>query len=108
MDYYIRGNEKRADEIKAAYKRLWVDTNHYGVADDYYLYYSLNGLLYFEVFSNALLNVFKSHPGYKELELSAKPMFKAGDWIVGDGDIFKITRISTIITLIPLCLRMKL
>jgi hypothetical protein len=41
--------------------------------------------LYFEDFSNALLNVFKTNPGYQKLPLSVKHKFKVHDWVV-DGD----------------------
>ena len=81
MDYYIQGDAARAEEIKAAFERLGIDTNNYGIGNDCYIYYSSNGLLYFDDFSDTLLNVFKSHPGYTELPLPVKPMFKAGDWI---------------------------
>ena len=82
MDYYIQGNKEKAAEIKAAFEKLKIDISCYSMAHDEYLYYSSDGLLYFERFSNTLLNIFKSHPGYKELELSVKPKFKVGKWVV--------------------------
>jgi hypothetical protein len=92
MDYYIRGNAARAKEIKAAFEAKGINTASRNCSTDEYLYYTYNGLLYLEKFYDALLNVFKSNPGYKELELPAKPMFKVGDWIVGNEGIFKITQ----------------
>ncbi|MEE3385197.1 MAG: hypothetical protein VZR36_08965 [Prevotella sp.] len=94
MEYYIQGNEERAEEIKAAFEAKGVDTASNSFTNNYYLYYSSNGLVYIEEFYDSLLNVFKSNPHYKELELelTVKPMFKVGDWIVGNEGILKITQ----------------
>jgi hypothetical protein len=86
MDYYKQGDAANADQIKAAFKAKGIDTRGYEVNSDYNLYYSSNGLLYFENFSNALLNVFKTNPGYKELELPVGREFKVGDWLAGIDD----------------------
>ena len=82
MNYYIQGDPARAEEIKAEFKRLGIDTTAINVGDEDFIYFSSNGLLYFEEFSNALLKIFKTHPGYKELELPVKPKFNDGDVLV--------------------------
>jgi len=80
-EYYIQGDPARAEEIKAEFKRLGIDTTAIDVGDEDFIYFSSNGLLYFEEFSNTLLKLFKTHPGYKELELPVEPKFNAGDWL---------------------------
>lgn len=96
-EYYIQGDPARAEEIKAAFKAKGIDTASFGLNHDEFLYYSSNGLLYFEDFSNVLLNVFKTNPGYTELPLSVEHDFKVGDWIVrGEGFVYEPSLITEI------------
>ena len=93
-EYYIQGNPARAEEIKAEFKRLGIDTTAINVDDEDFLYFSSNGLLYFEEFSNTLLKIFKTHPGYTELPLPVEPKFNVGDWIANDycaGKVIALT-----------------
>jgi len=96
MNYYIQGNKKRADEIRAAFEKLGIDTTAINVGDEDFLYFSSNGLLHFEEFSNTLLNIFKTHPDYQELELPVQPKFKAEDRIVSKSEKSTIYRIITL------------
>ena len=73
MNYYKQGDAANAEQIKAAFEAKGIDTTAINVADEDFLYFSSNGLLYFEEFSNTLLKIFKTHPDYKELELSNEP-----------------------------------
>ena len=84
-EYYIQGNPARAEEIKAAFEAKGIDTTCHSVTHDDYLYYSSDGFLYFEEFSNTLLNIFKTHPDYKELELPVEHKFKVHEWVVDNG-----------------------
>lgn len=94
-EYYIQGNPARAEQIKAAFKAKGIDTTAINVGDEDFLYFSFNGLLYFGEFSNTLLKIFKTHPDYKELELSVEPKLKVGDWIVqnDNGTVSQITKV---------------
>lgn len=67
-EYYIQGDPYRAEEIKAAFEAKGIDTTGIRVGDEDFLYFSSNGLLYFEEFSNTLLKIFRTHPDYTELE----------------------------------------
>lgn len=68
-EYYIQGDPARAEEIKAAFEAKGIDTTAINVGDEDFLYFSSNGLLYFEEFSNTWLKIFKTHQDYTELEL---------------------------------------
>lgn len=96
-EYYIQGDPARAEEIKAAFEAKGIDTTAINVGDEDWLYFSSNGLLYFEEFSNTLLNIFKTHPDYAELPLPAMPEFDVGDWIVrGSGFVYEPSLITEI------------
>ena len=101
MNYYIQGSPVRANEIKETFERLGIDTTAMDVGDEDFIYFSSNGLLYFEEFSNTLLNIFNTHPDYTELPLSVNPNFKVGDWVARkDGDTFYGGNYAEQITLI--------
>ena len=82
MEYYIQGSRERAEEIKAAFEAKGIDTTAINVGDEDFIYFSSNGLLYFEEFSNTLLKIFKTHPYYEELELPVVSKYKDGDILV--------------------------
>ena len=89
MNYYIQGNAAKADKIKAAFERNGIDTSansNYGISNLFY--YSYNGEV--AVTQNrSIINIIKTHPDYKELELQVEPKFNVGDWIVYEnGDTF--------------------
>ena len=97
MNYYIQGNKEKADQIKSAFEKLGYDVTGFDVCNDNILFFTYKLQTGGQVLSTTNANLYtadiiKTHPGYKELELQAKPMFKVGDWIVGNEGIFKITQ----------------
>jgi hypothetical protein len=68
MNYYIQGSSARAKEIKAAFEAKGC-VMHTGIQCDLsdMIYYSLNGKVGSIKLRN--LDLFKTHPDYKELEL---------------------------------------
>ena len=68
MNYYIQGNIKKADQIRAAFEAKGC-VMHIGIQCDLsdMIYYSLNGKVGSIKLRN--LDLFKTHPNYKELEL---------------------------------------
>ena len=86
MNYYIQGNPKKADKIKAAFEAkgfecAWEDE----LGDVQYINVSVrkDGCAYVDPIMGGLhlLDILKTHPGYKELELPIEPCFKVGDKI---------------------------
>ena len=74
MNYYIQGDAAKAEEIKAAFEELGYDTKHYTFDNDNLLFYTINGdyipFLDGRIMREAILiNIIKTHPDYKELEL---------------------------------------
>ena len=69
MNYYIQGDAANADKIKAAFERNGIDTSansNYGISNLFY--FSCNGEV--AVTQNgSIINLIKTHPGYKELKL---------------------------------------
>ena len=82
MNYYIQGDAANADKIKAAFERNGIDTSansNYGISNLFY--FSCNGEV--AVTQNgSIINLIKTHPDYKELELPIKPKFNDGDVLV--------------------------
>ena len=68
MNYYIQGNKEKADQIKAAFEAKGC-VMHTGIQCDLsdMIYFSLNGKVGSMKLRN--LDLFKTHPNYKELEL---------------------------------------
>ena len=88
MKYYIQGNAAKADQIKAAFEKLgyrsfFGDT---GCNQEDMIYFSLGESVRSIKARN--LELFKTHPDYKELELPVEPKFKVGDWIACNADSF--------------------
>ena len=83
MNYYIRGNKEKADQIKAAFEKLGVasNANRYNYKNDYVLYFSAGGMMHMIDPNGSWANIIKTHPDYKELELPVEPCFKVGDKI---------------------------
>ena len=90
MNYYIQGNKEKAEEIKAAFERNGIDTSansNYGISNLFY--FSCNGEV--AVTQNrSIINIIKTHPDYKELELPVQPKFKVGDTIQYKDNTYKI------------------
>jgi len=91
MNYYIQGNEDKADKIKAAFEKLGYDTSGHLFNAKSVLYFTLNGEIRATT-CNCTPAIIKTHPDYKELELPIKPKFEVEDWIVGNEGVFKITQ----------------
>ena len=93
MDYYIRGNKEKADQIKAAFEKLGVasNANRYNYKNDYVLYFSAGGIMHMIDANGSWANIIKTHPDYQELELPVEPKFKKGDWIACDADSFTLS-----------------
>ena len=88
MNYYIQGCAAKADKIRAAFEKLGYDVTGFDMCNDNILFftYELEGGGKVISTTNAHLytaNIIKTHPDYKELELSVE--FKNGD-IIGFND----------------------
>ena len=94
MNYYIQGCAAKADKIKAAFERNGIDTSansSYGISNLFY--YSYNGEV--AVTQNrSVINIIKTHPDYKELELHIEPKFKVGDDIKTGNTIETIAEVG--------------
>ena len=69
MNYYIQGNEEKADQIKAAFEKKGIDVLNFGFADKAAVYFSIGGCVQCVPYSINIMNILHSHPDYKELEL---------------------------------------
>ena len=69
MNYYIKGNAAKAEQIRAAFEANGIDTSansNYGISNLFY--FSCNGEV--AVTQNrSIINIIKTHPDYKELKL---------------------------------------
>ena len=95
MNYYIQGSPDRAEEIKAAFKKLGYNTGNLEFTSSL-LYYTIEGKVEL-MCPKSLQNLIKTHPDYKELELPIESCFKAGDWVVFNNNhnsIYQISKIS--------------
>jgi hypothetical protein len=81
MNYYIQGDKEKADQIRAAFEAKGC-VMHTGIQCDLsdMVYFSLNGKVGCMKLRN--LDLFKTHPDYKELELPVEPKFNDGDVLV--------------------------
>ena len=93
MNYYIQGNEDKADKIKAAFEKLWYDTSRHLFNAKSVLYFTLDGGIRATT-CNCTPAIIKTHPDYKELELPIEPCFKVGDEI--EATIYGVKRRVTI------------
>ena len=82
MEYYIQGNAAKAEQIKAAFEKLGYDTTGWEFNVESGFYYTTERKRINIACSNFLINLIKTHPDYKELELTSNPKFKVGDWVV--------------------------
>lgn len=81
MNYYIQGNAANADKIRAAFEKLSYDTTGWKFDVEGGFFYTHDGKIDLAC-GKFLINLIKTHPDYKELELPVEPKFKVGDWIV--------------------------
>ena len=82
MNYYIKGDPTRAEEIKAAFEKLGCKNIHdFKFKNEYHLYFSCNGEVNNCGNNGCIASIIKTHPDYKELELPIEPCFKVGDKI---------------------------
>ena len=100
MNYYVKGDAAKAQQIKAAFERLGIDVLDFGFADKTVVYCSIGGACVQSLpYSINLMHILYSHPGYKELPV--QPDFKVGDWVVRkDGETFYGGNYAEQITLI--------
>ena len=84
MDYYIRGNKEKADQIKAAFEKLGVasNVNGYNYKNNCVLYFSAGGMMHMIDTNSSWANIIKTHPDYKELELP-KPHYNIKNFYAG-------------------------
>lgn len=90
MNYYIQGDAANADKIKAAFEKLGCDTTGWKFNVEGGFYYTHDGRIDLAC-GNFLINLIKTHPDYKELELPVEPKFKKWDWIACDADSFTLS-----------------
>ena len=82
MNYYIKGNKDKADQIKAAFEKKGIDVLDFGYADKAAVYFSIGGCVQCVPYSINIMNILHSHPDYKELELP-KPHYDIVNFYVG-------------------------
>jgi len=86
MDYYKQGDPANADKIKAAFEKLGYDISWPGGCanpDVINIGVERNGAKYvIAETAEYIKDIIKTHPDYKELELTSEPMFKDGDVLV--------------------------
>ena len=97
MEYYIQGNADNADKIKAAFEKLGYETrvNGWNFNSDCGVYFTNEADKSVDYTSiETFVNLIKTHPDYKELELPVQPKFKVGDNIKTGNQIDTIAEID--------------
>ena len=67
MNYYIQGNEEKADQIKAAFEKLGYNSR--GLDFSCGFFYTVERDVHYIVNYDCIVNIIKTHPDYKELKL---------------------------------------
>lgn len=80
-NYYIQGNEEKADQIKAAFEKLGYDTSGHLFNAKSVLYFTLDGEIRATT-CNCTPAIIKTHPDYKELPLP-KPHYDIKNFHAG-------------------------
>ena len=95
MEYYKQGDAANADKIKAAFARLGYDTSGWIYNSDRGVYFTnkFNKSVDF-TYNELFVTLIKTHPNYKELELTSEPKFKVGDWITNGLCTIQISSIG--------------
>ena len=88
MNYYIQGNKEKADQIKAAFENKGMsDLSGYNFGNKHALFYTYDcggSKVLATVCANLhVADIIKTHPDYKELELSVKPHYDINNFHVG-------------------------
>ena len=91
MGYYIEGDAARAEEIKAAFKKLGYNSRGFDFSCGFF--YTVERDVHYCCLFDCIANLIKNHPDYKELKLPVEPKFKAEDRIVSKSDKSTIYRI---------------
>ena len=97
MNYYIQGSPARAEEIKAAFEKLGYNTrvNGWNFNSDCGVYFTNEADKSVDYTSiETFVNLIKTHPDYKELELPIEPCFKVGDEIKTGNTIETIAEVD--------------
>jgi len=91
MNYYIQGSPARAEEIKAAFEKLGYNSRRLNFSDGFF--YTVERDVHYCVY-DYMVNIIKTHPDYKELELPVEPKFKVGDEIKTGNTIETIAEVD--------------
>jgi len=98
MNYYIKGNKGKADQIKAAFDELGISADGYDFSskDVLYFTYEVKGETYMmsTMLDTGLDKIILTHPDYKELELPTKPKFKVGDVVKTGNTIDTVAEVD--------------
>ena len=94
MNYYIQGDPAKADKIKAVFEKLGYEPYCWTFETEFYFTVDCTKTVQILSSSSKLINIIKTHPDYKELELPVEPCFKVGDKI--EATIYGIKRRVTI------------
>lgn len=97
MEYYILGNEEKADQIRAAFERKGYSDNYWNFSSG--LYYTMDGSIHITSIGSipyTLIMRLKEHGEYVELELPIKPKFKVGNRIyrIGCWDVYDVCDVN--------------
>jgi len=98
MNYYIRGNKEKADQIKAAFEKKGVNVGCYNFDREDVLFFTFEakGETYMmsSLLGTGLDNIILTHPDYQELELPVQPKFNVGDDIKTGNTIDTVAEVD--------------
>jgi hypothetical protein len=94
MNYYIQGDAANADKIKAAFEKLGYEPYCWTFETEFYFTVDCTKTVQIVSSSSKLINIIKTHPDYKELELPIEPKFKVGDEIKTGNTIETIAEVD--------------
>lgn len=97
MEYYICGNEEKADQIRAAFEEKGYSDNYWNFSSG--LYYTMDGTIHNTGIGSipyTLVMRLKEHGEYVELKLPIKPKFRVGEKIhrLGGYNIYNVCSID--------------
>ena len=96
MNYYIQGDAAKAQQIKAAFEKLGYGTRVSGwnFNSDCGVYFTNEADKSVDHTSiETFVNIIKTHPDYKELELPVEPKFKVGDKVLDNMMIVTVREV---------------
>lgn len=89
MNYYIQGDEAKAEQIKAAFDKLGFDPAGWNCDGIHSVYFTVPDDNKVRIVHISIGKIIMTHPDYKELELPVQHKFKVGDWLVyNNGNCF--------------------